>query len=102
MTENTTPNRTPPSATMIAGVLMFAIAALAGTVTAGSCTPPSPAQVAKAESDLCKLRALERATIALSDGKLEPEPGSVRANVARAVDELCAARATDAGTDGGK
>lgn len=98
MTETTIPPARS-AAKVLVGAAICALALLAASASAGSCAPPTPAQVEKAESDLCKARALERVAIALSDGKLEPEPGSVRADVARAVDELCAARATtDAGS----
>jgi hypothetical protein len=94
-----TPPAIPPAARagrLLAGAIVCAFAVLAAFGVQGSCAPPTPAQVEKAEADLCKLRALERAMNAASDGALEPPSGSVRQDVAQAVDELCAARSSDA------
>jgi hypothetical protein len=88
-----------------------ALMSLAGLITVGmpaslmvgGCagTPDQrAARVAKAEEDLCKLRATERAVEAAIPGAA-PAPDSVRARIESAEDAFCASRvAADAGASG--
>jgi len=65
-----------------------AVAALS-VLSSCSAPPPTPAQTAKIATDLCGLRALERAVLQL-DPKLQPPPDSIRARVQATEDRLCA------------
>jgi hypothetical protein len=55
----------------------------------GGCKPPTPAQTAKAEADLCKARAAYKLVAAAAGGALDPAPGSPRATLEAAEDALC-------------
>lgn len=79
---------------LLLGMLVLAIPLLA--MVASSCTPPTPAKVAKAANDLCTLRAIERAVLEF-DPRLQPPADSVRAKVQQTEDEFCAGLA-DAAT----
>jgi len=58
-------------------------------VLQNGCKPPTPAQTAKAEADLCKARAAWRVVAAAAGGALDPAPGSPRATLEAAEDALC-------------
>jgi hypothetical protein len=75
------------------GVLMLSLFALfAALLSFGACTPASvPPVVAKAEADVCKLRADWLLAVAI-DPSLAPSPGSLRARLEAAEDSMCAAR----------
>jgi hypothetical protein len=82
-----------------------ALAALATALiyaaTAASCTPAQQAKFAKAEADVCKLRADYKLVAAAARGALDPVPGSPRAQLEAAEDRMCAAlAAADAGAGG--
>lgn len=83
---------TQGSRILIGAVLTVLIAGMTAA-SSGSCAPPTPAQIEKAESDLCRARAAEKLVFASAGGKLDPVPGSTRAKIEQAEDELCAARA---------
>ncbi len=75
------------------------LAAMLVIVDAGCVGTPEErsVKVAKAETDLCKVRAFERAAQLALPGGL-PDPASIRGQIEAAEDELCAARAASAGS----
>jgi hypothetical protein len=83
----------PPRSRVVAlggSVVCGVSLALAVLCVISSCsTPPTPAQTVKIASDLCGLRAIERAVLEL-DPKLAPPPDSLRAKVQATEDQLCA------------
>ena len=83
-----------------AGILAAALGASA-VIAQSSCaaTPTQRAQAAKAETDLCRLRALATSLEALRPD-LKPPPDSVRAQIETAEDALCA-HVLDAGIGAG-
>lgn len=84
---------------MIVGTVL-ATGAVALT-QAASCTPAQQAKFAKAEADVCKLRADYKLVAAAARGALDPMPGSPRAQLEAAEDRMCAAlAAADAGAGG--
>lgn len=55
------------------------------------------AKVQKAEADFCKLRADYKLVAAAAGGALDPAPGSPRAKLEQAEDNVCALREPDGG-----
>lgn len=75
------------------GLALFILAgAVAGAVfvmATGCAARPTPAQFARAESDLCKARAAYKLVAFAAGGALDPKPGSPRATLEAAEDALC-------------
>lgn len=74
-------------------VLLWCVALIGGAVFAqGSCsgaaTQDAQARMAKAELDLCRLRAIS-AGLEVLDPTLQPDAGSARAELEAAEDRLC-------------
>ncbi len=74
--------------------LLFVIACfvLGAAIPLACSNPPTPAQIDKVESDLCKARATYKLIAAAAGGKLDPLPGSPRAKLEAAEDAFCATR----------
>ena len=71
----------------LAVFVAVAVAVMAHQV---GCRPPTPAQIGKAEADLCKARAAWKVVAAAAGGALDPKPGTPRATLETAEDALCA------------
>lgn len=74
-------------------VLLIVCFGVGFQLAVGCSNPPTPAQIDKVESDLCKARATYKLIAAAAGGRLDPLPGSPRAKLEAAEDAFCATRA---------